>query len=117
MREEKKPKGFQPGSRKGRRMQCISDAIREMEEQGAAYVRHYFQDGQRHRARIIPVPENIDLSGRDALLRGRGGFRFATLTTKDGLKAQTFSDKDMGSSRLFHVDPADIAALVEAWYK
>lgn len=109
-KEAKKPKGFQPGSRKGSRMQLISDSIKRMHELGTVYLNHHCNpDGVRERAKLIPLTDDIDLNGSDAIIKGRGGFRFVSLFTKDGLKALDEHGKT------FHIQHEDIAAVVECW--
>lgn len=94
-------------------MQLISDGIKRMHELGTVYLnRECDPDGERHRAKLVPLTDEMlcSLNGRDVIIKGKGGFRFATLTDKDGLKATTFDE-----GKTFHIDYKDIAAVVEMW--
>jgi hypothetical protein len=122
MKESKKPKGFKPGSLKGKATQYLSDSLKRMAEEGHVWVTRYI-DGDRYRAKLLPVPDDLEaFPGHDVLVKGKGGFRWAGLMIKDGIKVgagKLIGTPDGGKTghTIFHVDPANIMAVVETIVK
>jgi hypothetical protein len=65
-KEQKKPKGFQPGSRRGQQKQLISDKIKQAREVGSAWLTHnsprfgYIPEKGLYRLRIeLPSEDNM----------------------------------------------------------
>lgn len=94
------------GSAKGRITQYLSDAIKKMKVEGHVWVNKCNADGTRTRVKLIPPPEYFEGKGLTALIKGKGRFRWATITEKDGIKADT-------GHCVFHVNPKDIVAVIE----
>lgn len=118
-KNNKKPKGFKPGSVKGQATQHLSDSLKRIAKEGHVWVTRYI-DGERYRAKLLPVPDDLEpFNGHDILIKGRGGFRWAQLHIKDGIKAWAgeLVGRNGNSGKtghtIFHVDPANIVAVVE----
>jgi len=123
MKNDKKPKGFKPGSVKGQATQHLSDSLKRMAEEGHVWVTRYI-DGDRYRAKLLPVPDDLEsFMGHDVLVKGKGGFRWAELHVKDGIKVWagkligTTANSGKTGHTVFHPDPADIVAVVEITVK
>lgn len=102
--ERKKPKGFKPGSRKGQRMQRLSDAIKTAAKEGEAWITHQAPVGMEktlYRLRIVPPDAKLlpTYGGKTvwALLRCKDGIGlFQTLYYK-GERLVAYAGVDSGS--------------------
>lgn len=76
-REKKKPKGFQPGSRRGQQKQLISDKVKQAREEGHAWLSHSAPRGVAQqgvwRIKIeLPREDEEDTPGNLPQYTGRG---------------------------------------------
>jgi len=110
-RELKKPKGFKPGSKKGRWIQYITKKIKEAKENGAAWVTY-----QNLRLKIIPPTENYH---GEVFIKDRGNIHLVDVVDKDGLRVftrkktfwQCYGYSFPGYTS-YHIQPEAVLAMV-----